>query len=127
MNDHAKEIWKAWADGKTVQVNSIDVWRDADPCRCEIERQPQNIPSFWRVKPEREEDTSSCLVILESEFNSKNSRNRDIRLNNKITLLNAKISLLAKSLNRELETHHNNDGRSVEIVVTEKNQNEPIS
>lgn len=49
-------IWKAWADGKTVQLNMDTIgddgvmWEDEDP-RDWIKIGPDDTPERWRIKP----------------------------------------------------------------------------
>jgi len=53
MNDHARKVWHAWVDGKTVQSRtavSKEDWSDANPTHTSVD--PQTFPALWRVKPD---------------------------------------------------------------------------
>ena len=73
MNKHASNVWKAWADDRTVQVHSSLVapwvrqcaekstisydeyggqWLDYDPTTLDKSRQPHFNPNGWRIKPD---------------------------------------------------------------------------
>ena len=54
MNEHAKKVWRAWVDGKTVQSRtaaSLEDWKDDNPNGSSID--PGLFPALWRVKPKR--------------------------------------------------------------------------
>lgn len=53
MNDHAKKIWKAWVDGKTVQRRGpvTGIWHDSRPNVEFVFDQPQQRSEEWRIKP----------------------------------------------------------------------------
>lgn len=68
MNVHARKIWQAWIDGKTVQilapmlgtestVKNEDVengsrWIECDPNKVDESKQPHIQPNVWRIKPQ---------------------------------------------------------------------------
>lgn len=62
MNEHAKLIWKAWADGKKVEYKEFEYdwseWVDGEPISVPEEDQPQNRPHLWRIKTTGE---TKCL------------------------------------------------------------------
>jgi len=53
MNEHAKKIWKAWADGKLVQTQQSEngEWRTVEPIGVMPEMMPHKCPDNWRIKP----------------------------------------------------------------------------
>ena len=54
MNDHARRIWKAWADGYAVEFRPYrtqNVWVVADPSKACTDELPQEDPTSWRIKP----------------------------------------------------------------------------
>jgi hypothetical protein len=50
MHEHAKSIYRAALDGKTVQAKTKEGWKDDDPFRCSFH--PIDFPLSWRIKPE---------------------------------------------------------------------------
>jgi len=55
MHEHAKKIWKAALDGKTVQRSEgigDDDWEDKNPFESVRHLWPQSRPNIWRIKPQ---------------------------------------------------------------------------
>ena len=50
MNDHPRQIWKAWLDGQTVQCLADGEWKDAEPNHYPRIQQPQCLEGYWRIK-----------------------------------------------------------------------------
>lgn len=54
MNEHAKKIYTAFMDGKTVQRCLANEWRDENPFDCLPSGGPYRFPEIWRIKPNTE-------------------------------------------------------------------------
>lgn len=72
MNEHAKKIWQAWLDGRTVErrlphsCSVSGVWLEANPSVETIPEQPQKCPERWRIKPEIY--SRLCRVYYDKEY-----------------------------------------------------------
>ena len=52
MNEEARDVWKAWADGKEVQFRTDNGnWIVMDPPDLFLRKQPHVNPHRWRIKP----------------------------------------------------------------------------
>jgi len=52
MNEEARDVWKAWADGMAVQFRTDQGnWKVMDPPNVVQSKQPHVSPGRWRIKP----------------------------------------------------------------------------
>ena len=52
MCEHARDVWKAWADGMAVQFRTDHGnWKVMDPPNVVQRKQPHVSPGRWRIKP----------------------------------------------------------------------------
>lgn len=88
MEKHARNIWKAWADGKTVQFrydaknhhplkDKRFFWADSDPSTKGIHDLPQNDPERWRIKSEA--DTKQFSIRYRVALLSTDKKNKNIQ------------------------------------------------
>jgi hypothetical protein len=79
MNEHAREIWQTWLDGKEVQYYAqfgeslkgeiINKWIDADPSNPELFK-PQERYHLWRIKPESKTKMQGTWYRLYADIGS---------------------------------------------------------
>ena len=66
MNDKAKKIWSAWAEGRTVQrFMPWGEWEDDEPNECEVDDQPQS-NSRWRIRRTKTVEYRFRIAIMDS-------------------------------------------------------------
>ena len=74
MDEHAKKIWQAWLDGKTVQLRPNpypDVWRDEDPSLVAEFQKPQYRPDDWRIKPKPTKISTTYKVAIMEDLDDE--------------------------------------------------------